>query len=187
MLPRHMLPGKILPEHMLPGQMLLWQLASVKVCPRILPLKFGQNWFSKSWDIPNMDKCCLYIYMSLGELKSVLDVPRSLSLKFGQNWVSDSWDIAVSEFLVVVGDGGFRDYMVCKPILVFSFSLSQTEQFALCVKSALWLKMQFVLSVLFELKGDITKRWLCIKNSIWSKSTLCIKGALCTKIVIWTV
>ena len=35
-----------------------WWLASVKDGPRNLPLKLGQNLFSKSWDIPNMDKCC---------------------------------------------------------------------------------------------------------------------------------
>ena len=36
---------------MLPGRMSPWQLASVKDCPRNMPLKFGQNRFSNSWDI----------------------------------------------------------------------------------------------------------------------------------------
>ena len=42
---------------MLPGQMSLWQLAPVKDGPKNFPLKFGQNQFSNSLDIPNMDKC----------------------------------------------------------------------------------------------------------------------------------
>ena len=50
----------MLPEHIFPGQMLLWQLASVKVGPRILFLKFGQIQVSNSWDI--MDKCRQYKY-----------------------------------------------------------------------------------------------------------------------------
>ena len=40
------------PERMLPGQMSAWQLASIKYVPRKVPLKFGQNCVSKSWDIP---------------------------------------------------------------------------------------------------------------------------------------
>ena len=31
-------------------------LASVKDCPRNLPLEFGQNRLSYSWDIPDVDK-----------------------------------------------------------------------------------------------------------------------------------
>ena len=34
--------------------------------------------------------------------------------------------------------GGFRDYMVCKPILVFLLSLSQAEQFFLGTTSLEW-------------------------------------------------
>ena len=34
-----------------------WHL--LKDGSKILPLKIGQNWVSNSWDIPNMDKCCL--------------------------------------------------------------------------------------------------------------------------------
>ena len=40
---------------MLPGQMSPLQLASFKYGPKILPLKFGQDWISKSLDIPDMD------------------------------------------------------------------------------------------------------------------------------------
>ena len=36
---------------MLPGKMSPWQLASVKDIPRSLPLRFGQNRVSNSWDI----------------------------------------------------------------------------------------------------------------------------------------
>ena len=35
-----------------------WQFASVKKDPRNLPLKFGHNWVSNSWDIPDIDICC---------------------------------------------------------------------------------------------------------------------------------
>ena len=38
-------------------QMSLWLLVYVQDRPRNLPLKFGQNWVSNSWDIPNVDKC----------------------------------------------------------------------------------------------------------------------------------
>ena len=34
--------------HMLPGQMSPYQLASFKHGPKIPPLKFGENWISKS-------------------------------------------------------------------------------------------------------------------------------------------
>ena len=44
--------------HMLPGQMSHWHLLCVKDGPRNLPLKFGQNRVSNSWDITDMDKCC---------------------------------------------------------------------------------------------------------------------------------
>ena len=39
------------PGHMLPGQMSPWQFASFKYGPKLLPLKFGQNWVSNRWDI----------------------------------------------------------------------------------------------------------------------------------------
>ena len=39
------------PGRMLPGQMSPWQLTSVEEGPRNLPLKFGQNLASNSWDI----------------------------------------------------------------------------------------------------------------------------------------
>ena len=42
---------------MLPGQMSLWRLAFVNNGPRNLPLKFGQNQVTNSWDIPDVDKC----------------------------------------------------------------------------------------------------------------------------------
>ena len=53
------------PGQMWPGQMSTWQLTSVKEGSRNVPLKFGQNRVSNSWDIINMnkcrqDKCCLY-------------------------------------------------------------------------------------------------------------------------------
>ena len=46
------------PGQMWPGQMSTWQLTSVKEGSRNVPLKFGQNQVSNSWDITNMDKCC---------------------------------------------------------------------------------------------------------------------------------
>ena len=56
------------------------------------PLKFGQNWISNSWNIPDMDKSHLD--------KCCLDkCPRNLPLKFHKNQVSNSWDIANIEFL----------------------------------------------------------------------------------------
>ena len=36
----------------------LWQLEYVQDGPRNLPLKFGQNQVSDSWNVPDMDKCC---------------------------------------------------------------------------------------------------------------------------------
>ena len=39
---------------MLPGQMSPWHMASVKDGSRNLHLKFGQNWFSYSWDIADI-------------------------------------------------------------------------------------------------------------------------------------
>ena len=47
----------MLQGQMLPGQMSSWQLESVKDGPKNLPLKFGQNRASNSWDIADMDKC----------------------------------------------------------------------------------------------------------------------------------
>ena len=40
---------------MLPGQMSPWQLESVEEGLRNLPLKFGQNRVSNSWDIVNIE------------------------------------------------------------------------------------------------------------------------------------
>ena len=45
-------------------QISLWWMEYLQYCPRDLPLKFGQNWASDSWDIPVMDKwrkgkCCM--------------------------------------------------------------------------------------------------------------------------------
>ena len=40
---------------MLAGQMSPWQLESVLDGPRNLPLKFGQNRASKSWDIADIE------------------------------------------------------------------------------------------------------------------------------------
>ena len=89
----------MLPGQMLPGQMLPLHLTSIKDGPIKLTLKFGQDWVSNSWDIPNMDKCrqvkcCLD--------KCQLDTLRKLPLKFHQNRVRNSWDIADIEFAVVV-------------------------------------------------------------------------------------
>ena len=86
---------------MLPGQMLLWrmlprQFASVKDGSRNPPSKFGQNRVSKSWDIPNMDKCCqdkcCLDKCHLFQLESVHCDPRNLPLKFGQNRIANCWD-----------------------------------------------------------------------------------------------
>ena len=51
--------GQMFPGQMLPGQRSLWYLASVIDGTRNLTLTFGQNRVSNSWDIPDMDKCCL--------------------------------------------------------------------------------------------------------------------------------
>ena len=76
-------------DHMLPEQTSPWLLAGC----RNLPLKFGQNWVTNSWNIPD-------------------NVPRNLPIKFNQNWVNNSWDIADIEF---VWEGW---WVVCKVIFV---------------------------------------------------------------------
>ena len=43
------------PRQMLPWQMLPWQLKSVPDSPRNLPLKFGQNRVTNSWDITDIE------------------------------------------------------------------------------------------------------------------------------------
>ena len=43
------------PWQMLPGQMSLRQLESVQDSPRNLPLKFGKNRISNSWDIRDIE------------------------------------------------------------------------------------------------------------------------------------
>ena len=65
-----------------------------------LPLKFGQNCVSNSWDITYMSKCrqdkCCMEKMWLWQLASVKEGPRNLRnlpWKFGQNLASNSWDI----------------------------------------------------------------------------------------------
>ena len=62
-----------------------------------LPLKFGQNWVSNSWDITYMDKCrqdkCCMGKMWLWQLASVKEGPSNLPLKFGQNLTTNTWDI----------------------------------------------------------------------------------------------
>ena len=45
----------------LPGNMSQWQLASIKEGPRNLPLKFGQNRVSNSWDIVNIEFSVLMV------------------------------------------------------------------------------------------------------------------------------
>ena len=45
----------MLPGQLLPGQMSPWQLESVQDGPRILLLKFGQNWVINSWDIADIE------------------------------------------------------------------------------------------------------------------------------------
>ena len=40
---------------MLPGQMTPWQLEYVQDQPRDVPLKFGQNQVSNSWDIADIE------------------------------------------------------------------------------------------------------------------------------------
>ena len=47
--------GKKLSGQILPVQMLPWHLESVKDGPRSLPLKFGQNRVSISWDIADIE------------------------------------------------------------------------------------------------------------------------------------
>ena len=49
--------GQMSSGQMLSGQMSPWRIESAKCGWRNLPLKFGQNWFSYSWDITHMDKC----------------------------------------------------------------------------------------------------------------------------------
>ena len=62
-------------------KMSLWQLGYVQKGPRNLPLKFGQNLASKSWDIADMDKrrkdkCCMD---KCGRVKCCLDKYHSNS------------------------------------------------------------------------------------------------------------
>ena len=45
----------MLPGQMLPGQISLWQLESIQYGPGNLPLKFGQNRVSNSWDIADIE------------------------------------------------------------------------------------------------------------------------------------
>ena len=47
--------GQMSQGQILPGQMSSWQLESVLDVSRNLPLKFGQNWASNSWDIANIE------------------------------------------------------------------------------------------------------------------------------------
>ena len=49
--------GQMSQGQMLPEQMSFWKLKYVQIGPRNLPLKFGQNRTSNSWDIVDMDKC----------------------------------------------------------------------------------------------------------------------------------
>ena len=50
------------------------------------------------------------------------------SLTQDQSRKCSAWKYFVLETLKSFCGGGSRDYMVCKPILVFSLSLSQAEQ-----------------------------------------------------------
>ena len=100
---------------MLPGQMSQWQMASVKDGPRNLPLKFGQNRATNSWDIyfPGWvelvaEPMCRVggvgcgAYVSVGEIENKA-ISTSIDLNWielnwvevelGKNWVSNSWDI----------------------------------------------------------------------------------------------
>ena len=58
----------------------------------------------------------------------------NLRLKFGQNQVSNSWEklskslCGGASMAYMVKNWASMAYMVCKPILVFSLSLSQAEQ-----------------------------------------------------------
>ena len=84
---------------MLPGQMSLWQLASVKDGPRNLPLKFGPNRATNSWDI----YCSGWVelvaepmcrvggvgcgaYVSVGEIEN-----KAISTSIDLNWIELSW------------------------------------------------------------------------------------------------
>ena len=59
---------------MLRGQMSPWQLGSVKDGPKNLPLKFGQNRASNSWDIA-------YIEFSGGGSTAYIEVPQHICVK----------------------------------------------------------------------------------------------------------
>ena len=52
--------------------MSLWQLASVKNGPRKLPLKFGQNRVSNSWDIADIEFPVVVVVVVGGGVKSFL-------------------------------------------------------------------------------------------------------------------
>ena len=75
------------PWHMLPGQMSLWRLASVKDGPRNIPLKFGQNRVSNSWDTDWI--CTFNISFSKNHL-----------LHFKINGTIVSWTIVATPWII---------------------------------------------------------------------------------------
>ena len=87
------------PGQMLPGQMSQWQMASVKDGPRNLPLKFGQNRATNSWDIYFSgwvelvaEPMCRVggvgcgAYVSVGEIEN-----KAISTSIDLNWIELNW------------------------------------------------------------------------------------------------
>ena len=99
----------MLPGQMLPGKMSLWQSASLKDGPRILPLKFGQNWVSNSWDIPDMDKCCQdnccedKCYCDSWNMFKSQEPTLKVWSKSGQEWLRYSWYGQMSPWQMLPG------------------------------------------------------------------------------------
>ena len=56
------------------------------------PFKFGQNRVSNSWDIHDMEKCCLD-KCQCGSWHLLKMVPGTYFKRLVKNWVSNSWDI----------------------------------------------------------------------------------------------
>ena len=80
---------------MMSGQISPWQLASSKEGPSNLPVKFGQNWVSNSWDIVGVEFPVVVVIvfdvvgLVIGVVVVIILCQWNLLLKFGQNWVNN--------------------------------------------------------------------------------------------------
>ena len=68
---------------LVPGQMSLWQLEYVKDGPRNLPLKFGQNRVSNSWDIADIE----FLWVGWVGVYSHFRVKPPTTMRLGCRWV----------------------------------------------------------------------------------------------------